>query len=136
MITSVHGPLKIEKDLLDKKIDSQIIYEELEVFTEEEQLLKVDKIIRRIIRSNRSRGGLVLKQKIFNDLKNYGYEISIINKVIDKYDYNAGEDDIAKKEYEKLYVKYSRKYSDAELNRKIKEKLYLKGLKYNQNEND
>ena len=136
MITSVHGPLKIEKELLDKKIDSQIICEELEVFTEEEQLLKVDKIIRRIIRSNRSRGGLVLKQKIFNDLKNYGYEISIINKVIDEYDYNAGEDDIAKKEYEKLYVKYSRKYSGVELNRKIKEKLYLKGLKYNQNEND
>ena len=136
MVTSVYGPLKIEKELLDKKIDSQIICEELETFTEEEQLTKIDKIIRRIIRANRSRGGLVLKQKVFNDLKNYGYEISMINKLIDEYEYNTCEDDIAKKEYEKLYAKYSRKYSGYELDKKIKEKLYLKGLKYISNEND
>lgn len=136
MVTSVYGPLKIEKELLDKRIDSKIIYEELEIFSEEEQLIKIDKIIRKGIRGNHSRGGIVLKQKIFNDLKNYGYDVSIINKIIDNYDFFNGDDDIAKKEYEKLYAKYSRKYSGVELSRKIKEKLYLKGLQYNPNEND
>ena len=89
-----------------------------------------------MIRSNHTRGGMVLKQKIFNDLKNYGYDVSVINRIIDDYDFNNGEDDIAKKEYDKLYTKYSRKYSGVELQRKIKEKLYLKGLKYEPKEND
>ncbi len=136
IITSSNGPLKIERELLDKKIDYNIICEELEIFTEEEQLNKIDKIIRKMIKSNHTRGGIVLKQKIFNDLKNYGYDISIINRIIDDYDFNNGEDDIAKREYDKLYTKYSRKYSGAELERKIREKLYLKGLKYDQKEND
>lgn len=136
IITSSNGPLKIERELLDKKIDYKIISEELEVFTEEEQINKMDKIICRMIKSNHTRGGMVLKQKIFNDLKNYGYEVSIINRIIDDYDFNNGEDDIAKKEYDKLYTKYSRKYSGAELQRKIREKLYLKGLKFDPNEND
>lgn len=136
IITTSNGPLKIERELLDKKIDYKIIAEELEVFSEEEQLNKIDKIIRKMIRSNHTRGGMVLKQKIFNDLKNYGYDMSVINRIIDDYDFNNGEDDIAKKEYDKLYTKYSRKYSGAELQRKIKEKLYLKGLKYEPKEND
>ena len=136
IITTSNGPLKIERELLDKKIDYKIIVEELEVFTEEEQLVKIDKIIRKMIRSNHTRGGMILKQKIFNDLKNYGYDVSIINRIIDDYDFSNGEDDIAKKEYDKLYTKYSRKYSGLELQRKIKEKLYLKGLKYEPKEND
>ena len=136
IITSSNGPLKIERELLDKKIDYKIIAEELEVFTEEEQLNKIDKIICRMIKSNHTRGSMVLKQKILNDLKNYGYEVSVINKIIDDYDFGSDEYSIAKKEYEKLYIKYSRKYSGAELNRKIKEKLYLKGLKYDPKEND
>ena len=136
IITTSNGPLKIERELLDKKIDYKIIVEELEVFTEEEQLVKIDKIIRKMIRSNHTRGGMILKQKIFNDLKNYGYDVSIINRIIDDYDFSNGEDDIAKKEYDKLYTKYSRKYSGLELQRKIKEKLFLKGLKYEPKEND
>lgn len=136
MITSVYGPLRIQKELLDKNIDFSIISEELVVFTEEEQLIKIDKIIRKGIKANRNRGGAILKQKLFNDLKNYGYEVTVINKILDDYDYNNGEEDIAKKEYNKLYSKYSRKYSGKELERKIKEKLYLKGLRFEPNEND
>lgn len=136
MITSVYGPLRIQKELFDKNIDSKIISEELEVFTEDEQLIKIDKIIRKGIKSNKNRGSSVLKQKIFNDLKNYGYDTYVINKVFDDYEFNGNDNEIAKKEYEKLYAKYSRKYSGYELEKKIKEKLYLKGLKYESNEND
>ena len=38
------------------------------------------------------------------------------------------EDEILKKEYEKLYTKYSRKLKGYELEKKIKEKLYSKGF--------
>lgn len=129
MLTSSRGPYKIERELLDKKIDSNIINEELEIFTDEDQEIRIHKIIRRGIKSNSSRGGVVLKQKIYNDLKALGYDISIINKVIDTYTFEVNSD-IAKKEYNKLQRKLSRKYKGEELEKKIQEKMYLKGLSY------
>lgn len=129
MITTNKGPYKISKELAEKKISSDIIDEEITLFTEEEQINKIKKLINKGIKTNHSRGGVVLKQKIYNDLKLAGYDISLINSIISDYDFGNNED-IAKKEYEKLYRKYSRKYSGSELELKIKEKLYQKGLKY------
>ena len=127
IITSSYGPFRIEKELLDKKIDSNIIKEEMEVFTKEEQDEKIRKIIDKGIKTNHNRGGVVLKNKIYNDLKNLGYDISSINSIISTYSFQNKEE-IARKEYDKLYRKYSRKYSGDELKRKIREKMYLKGL--------
>ena len=127
MVTSSYGPLRVEKELLDKKIDFKIIKEELLIYSEEEQISKIKKIIEKGIKSNRNRGGNVLKNKIINDLRNFGYDISLINKVIVNYSFTNNKD-ISKKEYDKLYKKYSRKYSGDELKRKIREKMYLKGL--------
>lgn len=127
--TTNHGPIRIKKYLIDKKIDNSIIEDEIISFTDEIQLEKINKIINSSIKSNRNRGGLVLKQKIINDLKNMGYEFDIINRIIDNYDFSSNHD-IAKKEYDKLYKKYSSKYSGYELKRIIKDKLYLKGLVY------
>ena len=81
------------------------------------------------MKSNHTKGGIVLKQKICNDLKNYGYEISIIQNIISNYSF-GNDQDLAKKEYEKLYRKYSRKYEGVELERIIHDKLYKKGLMY------
>lgn len=127
IITSSYGPFRIEKELLDKKIDSNIIKEEMEVFTKEEQDEKIRKIIDKGIKTNHNRGGVVLKNKIYNDLKNLGYDISSINSIISTYSFQNNEE-IARKEYDKLYRKYSRKYSGDELKRKIREKMYLKGF--------
>ena len=129
MITTNNGPFKIKRELLEKKIDESIIDEEIEVFTEEEQSLKIHKLIEKFIKNNHTRGGVVLKQKIYNDLKTLGYDISLINSIISKYEF-TNNTDIAKKEYEKLYRKYSRKYTGDELKYKIREKMYLKGLTY------
>lgn len=129
IITTNNGPFKIKRELLEKKIDESIIDEEIEVFTEEEQSLKIHKLIEKFIKTNHTRGGVVLKQKIYNDLKTLGYDISLINSIISEYEF-TNNNDIAKKEYEKLYRKYSRKYTGDELKYKIREKMYLKGLTY------
>lgn len=129
MITTNNGPYKIIRELNEKKIDSNIIDEEILVFNEEEQIIRIKKLIDKGIKSNHSRGGIVLKQKIYNDLKNLGYDISLINSVISSYEFE-NDSNIAKKEYDKLYKKYSRKYSGDELKYKIREKMYLKGLVY------
>jgi len=129
MITTNNGPFKIKRELIEKKIDESIIDEEIDVFNEEEQSLKIHKLIEKFIKTNHTRGGVVLKQKIYNDLKTLGYDISLINSIMSGYEFN-NNNDIAKKEYEKLYRKYSRKYTGDELKYKIREKMYLKGLSY------
>lgn len=131
MITTNKGPYKISKELADKKISSEIIQEEIALFSEEEQVTKIKKLIERGIKTNRNRGGVVLKQKIYNDLKLGGYDINIINSVISEYTFENNKE-IAKKEYEKLYRKYSKKYTGYELEMKIKEKMYQKGLIYDE----
>ena len=129
MITTNRGPRKISSELVKKGVSKDIIDEEMDIFTEEEQIIKIDKIINKLIKSNRSRGGIVLKNKITTDLVNLGYDISTINKVISNYDFKV-DNSIYQKEYDKLYKRLSKKYSDKELEYKIKEKLYQKGLLY------
>ena len=129
MITTSKGPEKLRKELLARGVSFDIISEELEVFTKEEQVEKITKVANRLIKSNRTRGGAVLKQKILNDLVQLGYDQGIVNEVINDLDF-LDTSDIRKREYDKLYRKYSRKYSGHELELKIKEKLYQKGLYY------
>lgn len=129
MDTTMHGPIRIMNELLNKKIDSSIVEDELVVFTEEIQKEKISKLIEKGIRTNHSRGGVVLKQKIIDDLKTMGYEFSIISSVIDSYHFSNNQD-LAKKEYQKWYQKLSKKYEGNELEYRIKEKLYQKGFSY------
>lgn len=128
MVTTNKGPNKIKAELLEHKVDVDID-KELVVFDKDTQLEKINKLADRFYKSNRNKGGNVLKKKITNDLYNYGYSGDLIDKVLNNYDF-SNDTELAKKEYEKLYRKLSRKYSGSELNRKIKEKMYMKGLKY------
>lgn len=129
IITTNKGPYKIRRELGEHRVDSSIIEEEINVFDEATQLEKIRKVATRLYNSNRNRGGSVLKKKIVNDLVNLGYDTGTISKVINEFDF-SNDKDIAKKEYEKLYKKLSRKYEGKELEYKIKEKLYQKGLYY------
>ena len=129
IITTNKGPYKISRELSDKKVSSDIINEEITLFSDEEQVERIKKLIDKGIKTNHNKGRVVLKQKIYNDLKLAGYDISLINNTISLYTFD-NDKEIAKKEYDKLYRKYSKKYSGYELESKIKEKLYQKGLKY------
>ena len=120
---------KVKKELLEHRVDSNIIDDELVVFEEDIQLEKIEKVANKLLKSNHSRGGVVLKRKIINDLIMLGYDNYLINRVIDIVDFSTNKD-IVKKEYDKLYKRLGRKYSGAELEYKIKEKLYQKGLYY------
>lgn len=129
IITTNKGPYKIKKELNEHRVDNDIIDEELTIFNQEQQLEKIEKVATRLFKTNRNRGGFVLKKKMINDLVNLGYDLTVITKVIEEFDFSNNKD-IAAKEYEKLYRKLSRKYEGKELEYKIKEKLYQKGLYY------
>ena len=129
IMTTSKGPFKIRRELIDKGISSLIIDENLDLFDDVLQLERIEKLASKMLKSNRTKGGSVLRKKITNDLVNLGYDTELIYKVLSKYDFNDTSE-IAKKEYDKLYKKYSRKYEGEELNYKIKQAMYQKGLIY------
>ena len=129
IMTTSKGPLKIRRELIDKGISSLIIDENLDLFDYVLQLERIEKLASKLLKSNRTKGGSVLRKKITTDLVNLGYDSELVYKVLSKYNFNDTRE-IAKKEYDKLYKKYSRKYEGEELNYKIKQAMYQKGLIY------
>ena len=120
------GPYKIKKELLKQKIEENIIEDELNKLDKEEIYEKLKKQILKKLNSNNKYSNNMIKQKLLNNFINQGYEKEMINQIIE--DNQKEDNNIIKKEYEKLYNKYKNKYNEYELNRIIKQKLYQKGF--------
>jgi hypothetical protein len=73
--------------------------------------------------------GIILKNKITSSIINLGYYTSIIKEEISKYDFKVDKESY-QREYNKIYKSLSRKYEGNELEYKIKQKLYQKGMYY------
>lgn len=129
IITTNKGPFKIKSELSNHKVSDDIINEEIEAFDLDSQLLKIRKVADRIYKSNKSRGGAILKKKMVMDLINLGYDNSTISMVVDEYDFSNNKE-LVEKEYIKIKKRLEKKYSGKDLEYKIKEKLYQKGLYY------
>lgn len=129
LITTSNGPYKIKQDMIKKGISQSIIDETLKDYTEDIQREKLDKIITKMINSNRNKGNNLLKKKINIDLINQGFYKELIEESINNHKFKDDKE-IAHKEYQKLYKKLSSKYSGIELEYKIKQKLYQKGIVY------
>lgn len=127
LITTNKGPNKIISELKNKGVKEEDIC--LDSYLEEIQIERINKLINKAIKSNKTRGGVILKRKIIGDLINLGYDSSLVNDIVDSYSFPIDKE-IYKKEYDKLYKSLSRKYKDKELESKIKSKLYQKGLYY------
>lgn len=130
LITTSNGPLKIRRELLQHELTDEDINIILEDYTDEMQLEKIRKQVNRIIKSNRNKGNVYLKRKLYTELNNEGFKSNLIEDELNKIELED-DSDLAKKEYDKLYKKLSKKYSGQELEFKINQKLYQKGFHYN-----
>lgn len=129
IITTSHGPLIIKKELEDKGVLEEIICEALNDYTDDIQKVKIDKRIKMIIASNRGKSNKAIMLKIKNDLSREGFSKSVVSSQLQNIE--LGDDsNVRKIQYEKLYRKYSKKYSGYELEFKIKKALYQKGFTY------
>lgn len=129
ILTTNRGPRRLANDLLEKGISQNVIAEAIVDFDSDLERNKISKQTDKLIKSNRNKSGKVLKIKIINDLLKLGYSRDIIIDVVDKKEFSVDKD-LAKREYDKLYRKYSKKYSGGELEYRIKQKLYQKGFVY------
>lgn len=127
IILSNDGPNKIRKELQTKGINTKTIEEKIAVFEKEQQIEKINKIITKMIKSNKSKSTYILKNKIIDYLSNLGYEKSLILDLLSNFELEDSKD-LIKKEYDKIYKKLSKKYSGKELEYKVKQKMYSLGF--------
>lgn len=129
LILTSNGPSKIKFELQKKGITEDNIEEALKIYTVEKMQDKITKLIHKMQKSNHNKSNQVLKQKIITNLSNQGFPKNMIISLLTEVSL-VDDQDIAKKEYEKLYQKLKRKYSGKELEYKIKQKMYQKGFDY------
>lgn len=120
------GPYKIKKELVNLGIDEEEINEYLNTISEDIWLSKLDKIVDKKMVSLKNKSLFMIKNKLNMDLAIMGYDKDMINEVLSKLTKNDGE--AMRKEMEKAYNKYSKKYEGEALKRQIKNHLYKKGF--------
>ena len=129
IVLKLVGPHKIKNDLLKLKVKEDIIDKNLDIYTKDIELDKLNKLITKAIKTNKNKSSYILKNKLYNNLINKGFTSDYIKEVLDTA--YIDDADIYKSEYDKLYNKLSKKYSGNELEYKIKQKLYQKGFRQN-----
>lgn len=123
---STDGPIKIKNELKNNDIKDEVIDEVFSKIDLNMVYEKLDKQIQKKVRANHNKSIFILKQKIFNDMINLGYDKIMIADIIEK---RVKENStIINKEYNKLKSKLSRKYSDNKLEEQIGLRLYQKGF--------
>lgn len=126
ILLSSDGPLKIQKDLLDRGFSASDILSKLESFDtslEEERILK---IVQKNMKQNRkSLSQFCLKMKQM--LSRLGYHDTAIASILEGISFD--EKSLMQKEYDKLYRRLSTKYSGKELEYQIRQRLFQKGFR-------
>lgn len=123
------GPNKIKEELLKLNFDEDVIDAELSKIDINIINENLKRFIDKKINSTKNYSGNVLKQKILSYFIDKGYDKKSILAVLN--DKNLNNEELLKREYNKLYNKYSKKYSGDELKMVIKQKLFQKGFNYN-----
>lgn len=122
------GQNKLLYDLKKIGFNENDILNYLNIIDSKIFLNKIDKYIVKRIKTNHNLSSLMLKNKIVSELINKGFYKEDILETLNKYIIEDDES-IYKKEYEKLKMKLSKKYSGEELEYQIKIKLYQKGFR-------
>lgn len=120
------GINKIKKELVNQEIDEDIIENELNKIDRKDQKEKLEKLIIKKLNTNTKYSNKIMKQKITNYFINLGYDKEEINEILNREQIDNNE--IIKKEYNKLINKYKTKYEEEKLKYIIKQKLYQKGF--------
>ncbi len=111
---SSYGPFKIKRDLSELGISENVIDNYL------------DKIIDKKVKLMKNKSLFMIKNKLKGDLALLGFDKDMINYKLNSLD--KSDEDSLKKEMEKAYNKYSKKYEGEALKRQIKNHLYKKGF--------
>lgn len=126
MALSQDGPLKIKAHLQEHGISSILLENVDALYPVELEKEKVERLILKLVKTNKNKSRKMLEQYIINYLTKHGYHREYIN--VTPYLIDKDDTSLYKREYDKLYLKLSRKYTGKDLEFQIKRRLYQKGL--------
>ena len=119
------GPLKIIKHFETMGIESNI-YSEYLNYSDSFWKERIEKYLAKQLKINK-KSAYAFKSKMLMNLINLGYERDMIDDCLERVHID-NTDELKLKEEEKIRKKLARKYTGEELERKIKEKLYMRGF--------
>ncbi len=131
--SSSKGPKAIQQEMQKKGIGKELQIKVLESYSEDEQIKIATKLAEKTANSNRSVAPAQLKQKIQNALLRKGYSFDLINQALATINFDREEDEwtaIADSIGEKAWRRYSSKFSGRDLNDKVKQAMYQKGIPF------
>jgi regulatory protein len=121
-----YGPLVLEHQLKEKGVDFDLIKEQIEQIDEYEILsTHIPKKLSSIKNKAKRQAILTVKSHFVRN----GYSNNVVSSILEKVSdqYQGDEFKLIQKDYDKLYLRLSKKFSGFELKSSIKEKLYQKG---------
>ncbi|TQR19314.1 recombination regulator RecX [Psychrobacillus vulpis] len=128
---SKKGPAAIRQELKKKGIEKDLQEEVLATYSEDEQLIIARTLTEKIINQNQSKTPRQIKQKVQDALQRKGYNFTIISQAIDSFELEKEQDEwetIIATQGDKIWRKYSTKYSGYDLKKRVKQALYQKGF--------
>lgn len=129
--TQKKGPRAIAQDLHKKGIDKELQQQVLDSYSEEEQRAIAMQLAEKVVRSEKKKTPVQLKQKIQDLLLRKGYSFAIITSVLENISLERHEDDwddLIVQQGDKLWRKYVAKYEGYDLRMRMKQALYQKGF--------
>lgn len=131
MMMGKKGPASLAQDLRKKGIADRLINEHIQLYAIENQVENIEKLVSQLVRTNHKYGPHYLKQKIYQNLLNKGFNRSLIESTINKVlmEHDDDEDAILIKEMKKLFQKH-RLLSEYDKKNKITTTLMRKGFNY------
>lgn len=131
--TSSKGPILIKRELMEKGVEASIIEDSLHLFTREEQLEKVMKLIEKKISVEKRKSYQQALQMVKQTLLQKGFTQDIIQEGLQNVELEKDSDeewDALVYQGEKAVAKYQRKYEGFEFKQKVKMSLYQKGFAF------
>ena len=128
---TLNGPHKIEKDLLKLGLEEDAIQKELRKVENGQWSDRIEKLIRKRLKSNHNHSASKLKEKIYYDLGNLGYRKEKITQVLETIPIETHESVILK-EGNKIYQKLEKKYQEEQLLYYFRNKMFQKGFSFSE----
>lgn len=129
------GPRAIRQALYQKGISKELQEQALAIYSEEDQLGNALKLAEKTIQANQKLPPAQVKQKIQGALLRKGFSYDQVSDVLNRVTIERDEEEwqaITKSIGEKAWRRYSSKFSDYELEQRVKQSMYQKGIPFDQ----
>lgn len=129
------GPQKVGRTMKQKyKIADDVKEEALELYSEEQQIENCQKLIQKLMRTNRKYVGKALEQQIRQKMHGYGYSMAIFQQALalemaDSEPDEVEDNEVMAQQAEKIYRRLSRESDIFKRRQKFQQKMYQLGFK-------